>query len=256
MAVKQASFFAPDLNVIGTIHSPGSLEIEGVVKGDVAVGDLVVGSTGRLNARIGAGRVTSAGTVAGTIKARAVNFLRGGAFRGEVEYEALTIDPESDVEARMHPVEQGSPRMAVLPAVPEAMFEVGGGRARAEAVAQKGAAQSASRMVPVPPPTIAPPPRAKGGTSAPPPLTVAKRPPPRHGVLWIGALAVAVLTGTSAAALLSDPVGREWVEETSANARAWLATLMAPSKTVDAENTAGGGVLPDVAQPLIASQRR
>lgn len=46
MAVKQASFFAPDLNVIGTIHSPGSLEIEGVVKGDVAVGDLVVGSTG------------------------------------------------------------------------------------------------------------------------------------------------------------------------------------------------------------------
>jgi Meckel syndrome type 1 protein len=237
MAAKQASFFASDLTVIGTVHSPGTLEIEGAVKGDVAVADLVVGPQGRLNARVGAGRMASAGTVAGTIKARAVSFLSGGVFRGEVEYEALTIDPDSDVEARMHPVEPGSPRMAVLPSVPEAMFEVGGGRARAETL---GAATASARPeVRLPPP----PPRTPPQTLTLPPPLSAKRPPPRRAALWIGAFLSAMLLGAGAAALLSDPIGRQWVEDASEDGEAWLATLFEPAETT-MPGTASGGAVP------------
>lgn len=164
MAVKQASYFAPDLTVVGTIQSPGALEIEGAVTGDVAVADLVVGPQGRLNARVGAGRMSSAGKVAGTVKARSVNFLDGGVFRGDVEYEAISIEPDSDFDAQMHPVEKGSPRMAILPPVPEAMFEVGGGRERAENVGS----------------VTAKPPRIALSHSPPPPTGGAPRRSCRH----------------------------------------------------------------------------
>lgn len=97
------SLFAADLTVTGSVTGPGMLTVDGRVDGDIAVGTLAVGASGRLSGSLQAERADIAGSVAGSLRASAVTVAAGGALSGLVEYERLGLAPGGRFEVECRP---------------------------------------------------------------------------------------------------------------------------------------------------------
>lgn len=103
-APRRGSYLAPDLVVRGRIQCSGVVEIDGAMQGDIQAETLVVGPQGRIAAAIDANMAVVGGKVDGVLKSRAVTFAQGCDFNGEVQYEALGVEPEARVQGVMVPV--------------------------------------------------------------------------------------------------------------------------------------------------------
>lgn len=91
---KISTVIGADARVEGTLQSGGSLRVDGWVKGGVEVdGDVVVGDSGEIIARICANTVRIAGTVRGNICSRgAVEMTADAVVEGDVHCDTLIID--------------------------------------------------------------------------------------------------------------------------------------------------------------------
>jgi cytoskeletal protein CcmA (bactofilin family) len=98
------SFLASDLSVRGSIRSSGTVEIDGVVDGDISGSVIHAAGNSRIRATIDADSAFIAGAVSGLIKARSVTFANDCLFTGEVQYERLRMEPNARVEGALHPV--------------------------------------------------------------------------------------------------------------------------------------------------------
>lgn len=103
-SLRRGSYLAPDLVVRGRIQCSGVVEIDGAMQGDIQAETLVVGSQGRISAAIDANTAVVGGKVDGVLKSRAVTFAKGCDFNGEVQYEALGVEPEASVQGVLVPV--------------------------------------------------------------------------------------------------------------------------------------------------------
>lgn len=95
----------------GTVSCEGSIKVEGVLKGDVKVGDsIVVGPNGSVTGDIRAGEVIVFGKVNGKIDAGALEIKSTGEITGEVLVETLITEAGGAMRAKCEmktPAQQG-----------------------------------------------------------------------------------------------------------------------------------------------------
>lgn len=97
------SVLGADATVHGDLSASSDLHIDGRVEGDVAcpglvqgVGSEIVGAVTVETARLG-------GRVRGSIRARELVILKSARIEGDVQYEALTIEPGAQVDGHFTP---------------------------------------------------------------------------------------------------------------------------------------------------------
>lgn len=103
MATKSNSTFSvlgTDIAIKGDITASADLHIDGKVEGDIACASLVQGETSMISGAISAESARLSGTVEGSITARELVILRTARIRGDVFYDALTIEQGAEVEGR------------------------------------------------------------------------------------------------------------------------------------------------------------
>jgi cytoskeletal protein CcmA (bactofilin family) len=97
------SYFAPDLIVTGTVTSRGSLELDGLVEGDLSVTSLILKQAGTITGNAQADEASLAGRLTGTIRAHKITVTQSGRLSGLVEYDLLGIQPGGTFEAECRP---------------------------------------------------------------------------------------------------------------------------------------------------------
>lgn len=109
------SVLGADLVLRGRIDAEADLHIDGTIEGDVACKVLVQGESSTITGSITAQTVRIAGTVVGPIDAAQVVILRTATVRGDVTYDALTVEQGAHVAGHFARRDgAGSPGLALL----------------------------------------------------------------------------------------------------------------------------------------------
>jgi cytoskeletal protein CcmA (bactofilin family) len=95
------SILGADLVLRGSLSADADLHIDGTIEGDLACRALVQGEASTITGSINAQSVRLAGTVAGPIEAAHVVILRGATVRGDIRYDALTVEQGAHVEGHL-----------------------------------------------------------------------------------------------------------------------------------------------------------
>jgi cytoskeletal protein CcmA (bactofilin family) len=90
----------------GLLESPGELNFDGGLEGEIRAAELHVGAQAVIQGEIMAGTVTVHGSIRGRIRAGKVVLCAGSRVEGEIEYETLTVQNGARAEARFR---QASP---------------------------------------------------------------------------------------------------------------------------------------------------
>jgi len=90
--IRPASLLGADLVFEGSIHGDGSLQIDGAIKGDIHVAQLVVGEQAHVEGTIRCGAVEVRGRVIGNIEAQTVKLHETAFVEGDITHGQLSID--------------------------------------------------------------------------------------------------------------------------------------------------------------------
>ncbi|MGB9867999.1 MAG: bactofilin family protein [Bacillota bacterium] len=83
----------PNVRIEGTIHSDGSMRIDGQVQGSIeCAGDVVIGNSARVGASVSAKCVVVAGQVLGNITAEKVELAKTAVVKGDIQCAQLSIE--------------------------------------------------------------------------------------------------------------------------------------------------------------------
>lgn len=95
------SFIGGDVVITGNIGGHGHLHIDGRVDGDVVCAALTLGSDGIVAGNVTADDATIAGTINGTIAAKALTIEATARINGDLSYDAVSIMTGAIVEGRV-----------------------------------------------------------------------------------------------------------------------------------------------------------
>lgn len=99
-AAAGASLIGPDVTIEGDFSGEGLVHVEGVIKGGVRVGELILGDGGLIEGAIFADSVEIRGKVKGAIQARAVRLHASAHVAGDIVHETLSMEPGAYFEGR------------------------------------------------------------------------------------------------------------------------------------------------------------
>ena len=99
------SVIGPDLCVIGNLESPGEVQIDGEVQGDVRAARVLVGPQGLINGTLVADEVIIGGTVQGSVRGDRVTFQSGCHVEGDVAHKSLSVEQGAYFEGKSRRVE-------------------------------------------------------------------------------------------------------------------------------------------------------
>ena len=109
------SVLGADLVLRGALHAEADLHVDGTIEGDVVCKSLVQGEGSTITGSISAQSVRLAGTVEGPVEAAHVVILRSATLRGDVRYDALTVEQGAHVEGHFARRDgAGSPGLALI----------------------------------------------------------------------------------------------------------------------------------------------
>jgi cytoskeletal protein CcmA (bactofilin family) len=109
------SVLGADLVLRGSLSAQADLHVDGTIEGDVVCKSLIQGESSRITGSISADSVRLSGTVEGPVEASQVVILRTATVRGDVRYDALTIEQGAHVEGHFARRDgAGSPGLALL----------------------------------------------------------------------------------------------------------------------------------------------
>ena len=94
------SVFGSDISIKGDIKASADLHVDGSIEGDITCSSLVQGETSTIAGSVKAESARLAGSVEGSISARELVILRSARIKGDVFYDALTIEQGAQVEGR------------------------------------------------------------------------------------------------------------------------------------------------------------
>jgi len=92
-----------DVELQGKLESAGNIQINGIFNGEVnAEGDVIVSTTGKVNAPISARNVTVAGTVFGNINtSEELEILESGKVFGDIACKILSVKPGGAISGKV-----------------------------------------------------------------------------------------------------------------------------------------------------------
>lgn len=92
---------ARDLKIEGEISSPGIIEIEGSVKGDIKAGTLVIRENGKVEGEVNADSVIVKGTFHGNMKInKHAEFSSSSKIVGVIDYHSLTVEDGACIDGQ------------------------------------------------------------------------------------------------------------------------------------------------------------
>ena len=77
-STNQSTFIAKEIEVTGDFKGKGSMQIEGIVNGNVSVSSVIIGETGQVNGNIEANNVIVNGRLEGSVKCNALEVMQKG----------------------------------------------------------------------------------------------------------------------------------------------------------------------------------
>ncbi len=114
------SVIGADIVITGDISASTELHVDGTINGDMTCASLVQGEGSSVKRRDQGGKSARlAGTVDGSIDARELVILRSATIKGDVHYDALTIEQGAQVDGRFAPRGSGNAK-AQSPLAPKA----------------------------------------------------------------------------------------------------------------------------------------
>lgn len=102
------SVIGGDVTITGNVSASTELHVDGTIDGDISCTSLVQGEGSSVKGAIKAESARLAGTVEGSIDARELVILRTATIKGDVHYDALTIEQGAAVDGRFAPRANGS----------------------------------------------------------------------------------------------------------------------------------------------------
>lgn len=97
------SVFGADIRIKGDVTASADLHIDGHVEGDVTCTALVQGESSEIIGAVKAETARLSGVVRGTIAVRDLVVLKSARIYGDVHYDALTIEQGAQVDGRFAP---------------------------------------------------------------------------------------------------------------------------------------------------------
>jgi len=96
---NKTAVLAADIVFQGNIQSEGDIELDGVIDGNVACRQLLIGRTGAVNGNVVAREVTVHGEVSGSIISQSVRLCASGKMMGSLSYERLAVEAGAYIDA-------------------------------------------------------------------------------------------------------------------------------------------------------------
>jgi cytoskeletal protein CcmA (bactofilin family) len=109
------SMLGSDTAIAGNINATADLHIDGRVEGDIACTALVQGEGSEVVGAITAESARIAGRIEGSVTAREVVILKSARIRGDIVYDALTIEQGAQLDGRLTPRTAHSQTIARAP---------------------------------------------------------------------------------------------------------------------------------------------
>ncbi|MDP6346699.1 MAG: polymer-forming cytoskeletal protein [Alphaproteobacteria bacterium] len=92
------SLISTDLSITGNLQTPGEVQLDGTVDGDVGCGKLMIGEKAMVSGEITADEVVVRGRVTGRIKARTVQLTKSAKVIGDIWHDTLAIEAGAYLE--------------------------------------------------------------------------------------------------------------------------------------------------------------
>ncbi len=100
-AARAASIICADMKINGSVISEGSLQIDGIVDGDVSATDITIGASGQITGEVKAEVVKVKGKIRGSIRARKVELETGAHVKGDIVHSSLQIQSNAVFEGQV-----------------------------------------------------------------------------------------------------------------------------------------------------------
>ena len=100
-AARAASIICADMKINGSVTSEGSLQIDGIVDGDVSATDITIGASGQITGEVKAEVVKVKGKIKGSIRARKVELETGAHVKGDIVHSSLQIQSNAVFEGQV-----------------------------------------------------------------------------------------------------------------------------------------------------------
>ncbi len=94
------SIISSDVRISGDLATPGEVQFDGSIEGDIRCGSLSVGEQAGVTGTIIADNVIIHGAVIGSVRARSVRLSKTAKVVGDIWHEDLVIDSGAYVEGR------------------------------------------------------------------------------------------------------------------------------------------------------------
>ncbi|MFQ5535014.1 MAG: polymer-forming cytoskeletal protein [Sphingomonadales bacterium] len=99
------SIVSSDVRLTGDLATPGEVQFDGTIEGDLRCGSLTVGEQAGVTGKIIADTIVIHGAVIGSVRARSVRLSNTAKVVGDIYHEDLVIDSGAYVEGRCVHVE-------------------------------------------------------------------------------------------------------------------------------------------------------
>ena len=95
------SFISADLSVTGDLVSPGDLQIDGFVEGNIRCQSLTIGASASVTGNIMAEDVLIRGVLRGGVEARSVTLGKTAQVTGDILHETIAIEAGAVLDGRL-----------------------------------------------------------------------------------------------------------------------------------------------------------
>ncbi len=92
------SLVSTDLEITGNLRTPGEVQLDGTVEGDIACGKLMVGEKAVITGQIEADEVVIRGRITGRVKAGRVQLAKTAHVVGDIWHDSLAIEAGAFLE--------------------------------------------------------------------------------------------------------------------------------------------------------------
>lgn len=95
------SIISDGVSIIGNIDSPGEIQLDGTIDGDVRCHALTLGESGAIRGRIVAETVVIKGRVEGEIAGRSVRLEKTADLKGDIMHQTLSVEAGARIAGRL-----------------------------------------------------------------------------------------------------------------------------------------------------------
>lgn len=97
------SLIGSDIRIVGNISTPGEVQLDGVIEGDIVCGALTIGEHGIVTGTVKAETLNLRGQVEGKLNAKIVHLQKTARVLGDVTYETMTMEAGVQVQGKLVP---------------------------------------------------------------------------------------------------------------------------------------------------------